>query len=195
MRRGVIIGLIASLTLVGTLGIYWFNTQPVWIVDKKVEKRILDNLPVRNKKVIEFIESNGSKMAPTYNASVCTEFVIKVINKLEPLTLTEKNDIRIITTAKLDSLIEAESPIIKGVQTALVKGGKGMVIEKSINVLPGDFVQFWNVFQGKGYGHCGVVLDVQPNETLTLFSSHPFTGGYGKQKYLWPEKIYFVRLK
>ena len=195
MKRGIIIGLIVSLTLVVTFGVFWFNTQPVWVVDKKIEKEVLDRLPIKNKKIIEFIEVKGPELAPTYKAAVCTEFVIKVINNLDPLTKTEKNDIRIMTNAELDSLIEAESPIIKGVQTALVKGGKGIEIKESMNVLPGDFVQFWNVFQGKGYGHCGIVLNIDPNKTITLYSSHPFTGGYGKQEYLWPEKIYFVRLK
>jgi hypothetical protein len=70
-----------------------------------------------------------------------------------------------------------------------------MEIKESTDALPGDFVQFWNVFKGQAYGHCGIVLDIQPNKTITLYSSHPLTGGYGKQAYLWPDKIYFVRLK
>lgn len=194
MKRGVLIGLIVSSTLVVTFGVFWFNTQPVWIVGKKVDKEVLDNLPITNKKIIEFIEVSGSDLAPTYKAAVCTEFVIKVINNIDPLTKTEENDIRIIANVELDSLIEAESPIIKGVQTALVKGGKGVAIAEG-NVLPGDFVQFWNIFQGQAYGHCGIILDIDPNKTITLYSSHPFTGGYGKQEYRWPEKIFFVRLK
>jgi hypothetical protein len=111
------------------------------------------------------------------------------------LTKTEKNDIRIITDSQLDSLVEAESPIIKGVQTALLKSNKGIEIKESSEVLPGDFVQFWKVFRGRPYGHCGIVLDIKPDRTLTLYSSHPLTDGYGTQRYLWPEKIYFVRLK
>ncbi|HEY5746935.1 MAG TPA: hypothetical protein VIU12_12710 [Chryseolinea sp.] len=195
MKRGAIIGLIVGLALVVTFGVFWFNTQPVWPVDKIVEKEVLDNLPVRNKKIVEFMEVKGADLAPTYKTAVCTEFVIKVIDNFVPLTKTEKNDIRVITNAELDSLIETESSVIKGVQNALVKSGKGIEITESINVLPGDFVQFWNTFQGRGYGHCGIVLDIDPNKTITLYSSHPFTGGYGKQQYLWPEKIYFVRLK
>jgi hypothetical protein len=121
--------------------------------------------------------------------------VIKVIDKVKPLTRTEKNDIRIITDSQLDSLVEADSPIIKGVQTALLRNNKGIEVKDNSEVLPGDFVQFWKVFQGRAYGHCGIVLDIEPNKTLTLYSSHPFTGGYGTQEYLWPEKTYFVRLK
>ena len=79
--------------------------------------------------------------------------------------------------------------------TALLRNNKGIEIKDSSEVLPGDFVQFWKVFQGRAYGHCGIVLGIEPNKTLTLYSSHPFTGGYGTQEYLWPEKTYFVRLK
>ena len=195
MKRVLIFVLIICLGLVVTFAVFWFNTQPVWLVNKTVEKETLNNLPVKNKAIIEFIEAKGPALAPTYKAAVCTEFVIKVIDNVKSLTKAEKNDIRIITNSELDSLIEADSPIIKGVQTALIKGAKGIAIKESTDVLPGDFVQFWNVFQGKAYGHCGIVLDIDPNKTLTLYSSHPFTGGYGKQEYLWPEKIYFVRLK
>lgn len=194
MKRKLSFVLIVAVTLVTAVAIYWFNTQPVWTVDKSVEEQVLENLPVKNRKVIEFIEKNGQRLAPDYQATVCTEFVIKVISHFEPLTQTEKRDVRIIAEAPLDSLIAVESPIIKGVQTALVRGGKGTAITDDGDVLPGDFVQFWNVFQGEGYGHCGIVLDIDPGKTITLYSSHPLTGGYGKQTYLWPEKIYFVRL-
>lgn len=195
MKNGVIISSIIVFTLVGVLAVFWFNTQPIWMVDKDIEKDVLDKLPEKNKKVIEFMESKGMDLAPTYSAAVCTEFVIKVIGAVEPLTSSEKNDVRIITNADLYSLIEAESPIIKGVQTALIKNGKGIEISNLEKVLPGDFVQFWNVFQGKAYGHCGVVLELNPGKTITLYSSHPLTDGYGEQEYLWPEQIYFVRLR
>jgi hypothetical protein len=195
MKRLLIIALTACTAVVGISAILWFNTQPVWPVDKVIKKETFDALPATNKAIIEFVETKGTDLAPTYKAAVCTEFVIKVIDEVVSLTKTEKNDIRIITNSELDSLIEAESPIIKGVQTALLRGDKGIEIKECTDVLPGDFVQLWNVFQGKAYGHCGIVLDIQPNRTLTLYSSHPFTGGYGKQKYLWPEKTYFVRLK
>lgn len=195
MKRLLTIGLICIVGLIVILGTIWFNTQPVWPVDREIEISKLKDLPVTNRKVIEFTATKGVDLAPTYESAVCTEFVIKVIDGVKPLTKAEKNDIRIITKSKLDSLIDADSPIIKGVQTALVRNGKGTEITESNDVLPGDFVQFWNVFQGRAYGHCGIVLDIEPNKTLTLYSSHPFTGGYGTQEYLWPEKIYFVRLK
>lgn len=195
MKFGIIISSVLVVALVAGLGIFWLNTQPIWIADKKIEKDVLNRLPAKNRKVIELIESRGMDLAPTYSEAVCTEFVIKVIGAVEPLTNSEKDDVRIITNVDLDSLIKAESAVIKGVQTALIKGGKGIEIRESEKVLPGDFVQFWNVFQGRAYGHCGVVLEINPNKTITLYSSHPFSGGYGKQEYLWPEKIYFARLK
>jgi hypothetical protein len=36
----------------------------------------------------------------------------------------EKNDVRIIINSRLDSLIEVEAPVIKGVRTALVRSGE-----------------------------------------------------------------------
>ena len=195
MKRPLTIGLICIVGLIVILGTIWFNTQPVWPVDREISISKLKDLPETNRRVVELTAAKGRDIAPTYESVVCTEFVIKVIDGVKPLTKAEKNDIRIITNSKLDSLIDADSPIIKGVQTALLRNGKGTEITESRNVLPGDFVQFWNVFQGKAYGHCGIVLDIEPNKTLTLYSSHPFTRGFGTQEYLWPENIYFVRLK
>jgi hypothetical protein len=196
MRKKVIVGIAIALTLAGIsiLGGYWIRTQPVWVVDTQISKNLLDHLPAKNKKIIELIESRGKELAPTYREAVCTEFVINVIDNLDSLTKTEKNGIRIITTEELGYLIATESPVIKGIQTALVNGDKGILVEES-EVIPGDFVQFWNVYQGRERGHCGIVLDIDHNKTITLYSSHPLTDGYGKQEYLWPDKLFFVRLK
>lgn len=195
MKRLLTICLIGVAGLIGVLVTIWFNTQAVWPVDRKIETDKLEGLPVTNREVIEFIQAEGQDLAPTYESVVCTEFVIKVIDRVKPLTKAERNDIRIVTDSQLDSLVEADSPIIKGVLTALLRSNKGIEIKESTKVLPGDFVQFWQVFQGKAYGHCGIILDIEPNKTLTLYSSHPITDGYGTQEYLWPEKVYFVRLK
>ena len=176
--------------------IYWINTQPVWLFkNKTVDKDILTSTPEQNIQIINFIETHGQELAPNYKGAVCTEFVIKVIDKFNNLSQEEKRSIRIITTDQLDSLIEIDSPIIKGVQAALTQGKKGIEINKLEDVRPGDFVQFWNVFKNKEYGHCGIVLEIKPNESITLYSSHPITNGYGKQKFLWPDKIYFARLE
>jgi hypothetical protein len=194
-----------KLILIGVTGLvfvglflfanYWTNTQPIWVVDEKIDDKFLSKIPNKNRQIIHFIETNGKGLAPSYDKSVCTEFVIKVIDNFGPLTNSEKNNIRIITQSKIGDLIKDNSPIIKGVQTALIQGNKGIEIDKLADVNPGDFVQFWNVYNGKEYGHCGIVMNIRPNESLILYSSHPLTNGYGKQKFLWPDKLFFVRLK
>lgn len=185
------------LTIIGIsiFGSYWINTQPVWVVGNEMNIDVFANLPIKNKRIIQFIETKGKEIAPTYKDVACTEFVIKVINNFDSLSVNEKNNIRIITNKELDSLIDNESPIVKGVQTALLNSNKGIRVDKIEDVKPGDFVQFWNLYQGKEYGHCGVVFDIDPNKSITLYSSHPLTDGYGKQAYLWPDKLYAVRLK
>ena len=152
-------------------------------------------LPEKNKKILAYVEANGRTVAPEYHAVVCTEFLINVLDKFEPLTKKEKRDIRIITDEDLSDLIEKDAPIIKGVQTALVNSGKGIVIEDPADVLPGDLVQFWDTFYGGAWGHCGIVAQLEPTESLTLHSSHPFTSGYGIQQFEWPDKAFFVRLR
>jgi hypothetical protein len=196
MQKIIFIGVFA-LVLIGLsfFGNYWFNTQPIWVLERGIDQNVLNDIPIKNQRIINFIEANGKTIAPDYNDVVCTEFVIKVIDKFSPLTPDEKNGIRILTNDDLGDLIKSESPVIKGVQTALVSGGKGTEIKRIEDVKPGDFVQFWNLYQGKEFGHCGIVLEINPNETLTLYSSHPLTNGFGRQVYLWPDNVYFVRLR
>jgi hypothetical protein len=194
MRKTVITVVSLAMLLAGLLFVnYWINTQPVWVVtDVNVDKT---GLPEKNRQLIEFIETNGQTIAPDYEGVVCTEFVIKVLDKFNRLTPEEKNKIRIITKDNLRDLVQKDSPIIKGVQTALTDTDKGTAITLYEDVKPGDLVQFWNEYLGKEYGHCGIVLESQPNNSISVYSSHPFTGGYGKQRFLWPDKVFFVRLK
>ena len=173
---------------------YWINTQPVWVFNNPIEPVLLKTLPPKNKKIIELLEDKGAAFAPGYKEAVCTEFIISIIEEFDPLTNHEKNDIRIITTKDVGHLIQNDAAVIRGIQAALTYQGKGTVI-KEHEVLPGDFVQFWNIYQGKEYGHCGIVLDINLHKTISLYSSHPLTDGFGKQMYLWPDKLYFVRLK
>lgn len=174
---------------------YWTQTQPVWIDSGRADSGARPGLPLRNLRVIELLEQNGNSLAPGYDEVVCTEFVIKAILPFTALSREDKERIRIITSEDLVPLIENDSPSIKGVQTALTLSNKGGEITNALDVLPGDFVQFWNLYDGKAYGHCGVVSDIDPGQSLTLYSSHPLTRGYGKQVFLWPDKVYFVRLK
>jgi hypothetical protein len=197
MKKNSILTLTVLLITVALLlfGNYWRRTQPIWIVEDRVDNNVLNILPPINKQIIDFVEANGRELAPNYDEVVCTEFVIKVIDKFQKLSNEEKDGIRIITTQDIGDLIINESSIVKGVQSALAKSDKGTEILNNEDVQPGDFVQFWNIYQGKEYGHCGVILSIDPNHSLTVYSSHPITAGYGKQKYLWPDKLFFVRLK
>jgi hypothetical protein len=175
-------------------GHYWINTQPVWITHQRPDDHQLSSAPPNNKQIIDFIEHHGSSLAPAYDEVVCTDFVIRVVSEFSPLSKSEKNTISIVLNEDLANLVASESPLIKGVQTALVSNSKGIEVINPKDVRPGDFVQFWNTYLGKNYGHCGVVLNIEPLESITLYSSHPLTDGFGKQKYLWPDKAFFVRL-
>ena len=152
-------------------------------------------VPDLNKQLLEYARKHGTRISPTYEKAVCTEFLIQVIEPFRRLTKKEKNDIRILTKEPLGSLVEKDDPVIKGVQTALVSSGKGEIITRPEDVLPGDLVQFWTSWLWYPTGHCGVVVSLQPGKKLTLYSSHPFTNGFGKYAFEWPGKTYFVRLK
>ncbi|MBL0740166.1 hypothetical protein [Chryseolinea lacunae] len=186
---------VGFVTAVGLFAWYWIRTQPIRVEHQKIDRVVFTRLPPRNRQLLDFIETTGKSLAPRYDEAVCTEFVIKVIDPFKPLSATDKRAIRIITGDNLPALVHDDAPIIRGVQEALVNSGKGVAIDSAAHVLPGDFVQFWNVYNGKAYGHCGVVMEIEPEKSLTLYSSHPMTDGYGKQKFLWPGKTYFVRLK
>jgi len=54
MKRLLTIGLIGVVGLIVTLGTIWFNTQPVWPVDREIEISKLESLPLPNKKIVEF---------------------------------------------------------------------------------------------------------------------------------------------
>lgn len=110
------------MTAIGLLFSYWINTQPVWVsINMIVDRDLLPTIPVQNIQIINFVETHGQELAPDYEGTVCTEFVIKVIEKFKNLTQEEKQLIRIITTEQLDSLIIMDAPIIKGVQTAIIR--------------------------------------------------------------------------
>lgn len=195
MRRRIAAILIA-IGLTGTLvwGSYWVATQPVWLCSQEtVAPAVLRELPVSNRKIVTFVERQGKRLAPSYAGAVCTEFLIAATEAVTPLTRAEKKCIRIMTDENLVTLVKTESPVIKGIQTALLQNHKGVPVSMA-DVKPGDLVQFWNLYNGKAYGHCGIILDIVPGKSLTLYSSHPLTDGYGKQLYCWPDYAFFVRL-
>ncbi|MFN7117952.1 MAG: hypothetical protein ACK4TA_14215, partial [Saprospiraceae bacterium] len=185
---------VAFIMLLSYPAYHWYSTQPVKIARLEPDNKIINkSLHVNNQKVITLIEAKGKTLAPTYAEVVCTDYVINVLHEFYLLTKAEKRAIQIITSEDLKTLIAQDAPIIKGVYTALIDSGKGVPVERD-SVQAGDFVQFWNVMPTGCYGHCGVVKSID-DQTLTLYSSHPMTNGFGIHTFRFPDKAYFVRLK
>lgn len=154
-------------------------------------------LPPLNQQVLDIATKYGKLISPTYESSVCTEFVIGVLGHFMDLTSEDTINIRIDqpreNLKEVYHQIESGSPYPTGVVHALVSKGKGIEILDRNQVLPGDFVQFW---YPNSWGHCGIVakMDVE-NKVLWLHSSYPSTEGYGIQPFHMPEYTKFVRLK
>lgn len=162
---------------------------------KKVSLEIIKakpkKLPTKNILVIESVKKYGAEISPTYEKAVCTELVIQIIEKIQPLEDIDKKIIRIITKENIQELLKVNSPIPKGVFYALTEKGIGFTVKKQ-EVLEGDFVQFWTAT----WGHCGIVKSINLNKNeMELYSSFPSTNGYGIQKFSIPEHVFFVRLK
>ena len=153
-----------------------------------------DGIPLKNQCVVDTVLKYGGRISPTYEKAVCTELVIKIIEKFYTLDKTDKSRIRIITNQDISTLLNANSPVTKGVYYALTTKGIGVPIDSLPDVLAGDFVQFWT--DSYGWGHCGIVksIDYETN-TMQLYSSFPTTGGYGIQSFNIPKYCWFVRLK
>lgn len=159
-------------------------------------KQIVDlkDIPAKNLAILKYAEAVGDSLAPTYNSAVCTEYLVKILEHFTKLSSMDKRIINIVGIDTLLEAINADAPGIRGVQTALYKSKKGTIIEDPNEVKPGDLVQFWNIYWDVPRGHCGIVLDLQPNRYMTLISSSKSTEGHGVQTYYWPEKAYFVRM-
>ncbi len=149
-------------------------------------------IPPKNKAIVDSIIKYGPTISPTYEKAVCTEMVIQLLEKFQPLTKTDKTRLRIITNKDVYSLLKQNSPIPKGVYYALTAKGIGKPIDDVKSVLPGDFVQFWT----ETWGHCGIVKEINPEtKKMVLYSSFPSTNGYGIQTFTIPNYCYFVRLQ
>lgn len=85
-------------------------------------------IPPQNQQILDYVAQHGYDIAPTYYTAVCTEFVVKVIEHFTPLTKLDKKRINIVTNQDIGKLREQQSPIIKGVQYALVAANKGTAI-------------------------------------------------------------------
>ncbi len=152
----------------------------------------VNDIPNRNSCVVDTVIKYGPKISTTYKKAVCTELVIKVIEKFYPLNKTDKSRIRIITNEDIHSLLSKNSSIPKGVYYALTTKGIGIPIDNMQDVKAGDFVQFWT----ETWGHCGIVKGINyETNTMDLYSSFPSTNGYGVQRFKIPQYCYFVRLK
>lgn len=148
----------------------------------------------KNEEVLDYVVEQGRKLAPSYKKVVCTDYVINVLKNFCELTTQDKRAIQIpVSKKRLKPLVQANAPIIKGVQTALIDSGKGVPVKRA-DVQPGDFVQFWFVWRSGAYGHCGIVKSIGEN-TLTLYSSRPKSNGFSVHTYPFPHKAFFVRLK
>lgn len=154
------------------------------------------NIPIKNKKILLFAARYGKQISPTYKKAVCTEYVIKVIEQFSKLSQDQKQKINIVTNQDLQTLLDQDSPITKGVYYSLVSSGIGVPIDNIEEVKAGDFVQFWNNLNGKVQGHCGIVRAVNIKKgLLSIYSSSPKTNGHGIQLYILPKYTYFTRLK
>lgn len=166
----------------------------VWILGMIIplSGKAQEEIPRKNKEVLEFVTTHGRDISPTYQTAVCTELVIAVLEHFISLTEEDKSRVRIITKEDVFEQIKLGSPVPKGVYYALTANSKGQAIDRMEDVKPGDFVQFWY----ESWGHCGIVdhIDLE-NKLLFLHSSFPSTDGYGIQEFIIPEEIYFVRLK
>ncbi len=163
----------------------------------KKEDKIKYEIPEKNKEILKFVENNGSKIAPTYETAVCTEFVIDVLENFTHLSNDEKRKIRIITDKDLDKLRTNKDSSIKGVQYSLISSGKGIQIDKISDVREGDFFQYWfTTSSGNSQGHCGIVKKIDTlSKELSIYSSHPATHGFGVMRVDLNDEFYFVRLK
>jgi hypothetical protein len=184
--------LIASLTLIACSP--WISAKPVTVENVINDNDSLKWIPPVNISIMKMADSLGPTIAPTYETAVCTEYLIGVLNKIHPLTKKQMNIIRIVDHDTLELAIAADAANIRGVQTALVNSKLGTAIDDPEDVRPGDLVQFWNVSYRGPRGHCGIVLDLEPDRYITMMSSSTRTDGHGIQTFWWPEKTYFVRM-
>lgn len=149
-------------------------------------------IPEKNKLVAEIAQKYGPDISSTYEKAVCTELVIQVLEKIQPLDVIDKKRIRIITDQDIQTLLQNDSEIPKGVYYSLIEKGIGKSVNDKKDVLEGDLVQFWT----ETWGHCGIVKSIDPGKNeMELYSSFPSTNGYGIQKFEIPKYVYFVRLK
>ncbi len=161
------------------------------ISDFNKEIKLLE-IPKKNKLILDNVKKYGPEISSTYEKAVCTELLIKIVEKSQDLNSIDKKRIRIITNQNIQELLKKDSKIPKGIYFALIEKGVGIAIDNKNEVCEGDFVQFWT----ETWGHCGIVKSINPDQNeMELYSSFPSTNGYGIQKFNIPKYSFFVRLK
>ncbi|WP_395052923.1 hypothetical protein [Flavobacterium sp.] len=161
------------------------------ISDFNKEIKLLE-IPKKNKLIVDNVKKYGPEISSTYEKAVCTELLIKIVEKSQDLNSIDKKRIRIITNQNIQELLKKDSKIPKGIYFALIEKGVGIAIDNKNEVCEGDFVQFWT----ETWGHCGIVKSINPDQNeMELYSSFPSTNGYGIQKFNIPKYSFFVRLK
>ena len=157
-----------------------------------VQEITIKEIPPKNQLLVKAAKEFGPDISATYEKAVCTELVIQVLEKVQPLTKTDKRRIRIITNEDIQQLLNDNSNLPKGVYYALSEKVIGIPVSDQNEVQEGDLVQFWT----ETWGHCGIVKSIDPAKNeMELYSSFPSTNGYGIQKFPIPAHSFFVRLK
>lgn len=137
----------------------------------------------------------------------CVLFMVAVVEELvqRDLTREERNAILINNVGRrrnLSNLIRKDDKRIRGIQTALVEMDKGYSVKPS-EAKPGDFVQYWKLYNGRWKGHTAIIQEVQEKNGLRcaiIFGSHQSLGGVGIGEFEVglndPDvKVYLVRFK
>jgi len=109
---------------------------------------------------------------------LCYEFVWRTISK--DLAILDDMAIRLNTSnlVKIEEQVRKGNPKTKGVQEALVKRGRGIIIHEN-DVQAGDMVQYWYKDTETFFGHCAIVESVD-REYIYLISSTIYAGVTGR---------------
>src|SRR4051812_30486184 len=94
MTRKLTIILSICLLFIGSLFLI-SKGKSLDITGSKIKLRT-DTLPLKNKKIIDYVIKHGPQISPTYEKAVCTELLIEVIKNFTPLSKEDKKRIRII---------------------------------------------------------------------------------------------------
>ncbi len=158
------------------------------------ESILKDSLPVANRRIIELIEKNGRRLAPTYKQANCTEFMTRFLSLVYTLTPKQKQQINIVTDQPVDSICARIArfdyrPEYKGVCHFITDNKLGEAVWDLQQVQAGDFIQFW--WLGGQTGHCGVIREINLDKGyFTMYGSTP-RQGFGVSTYPILADLYF----